>query len=59
MPIEIQEITIQMRVGEREQESKTPAAATEKSSCSDHDRAAITEDVVRRVLDILKTIKER
>ena len=58
MAVEIREIGIRMRVSDGESPS-TPRPADGGGDLSDHDRAAIIDECVRRVTAMLRTRRER
>jgi hypothetical protein len=70
MPLEINEIGIQMRVGDDDPgESDSPGRRSKKEkkekskrgrgACCDFDREELVEDCVRRVLQSLNRVRER
>jgi len=58
MSLEINEIGIKMQVHDRS-ETVQRKSDSEDGGCKDLDREQIVEDVVLRVLKVLKTAKER
>jgi hypothetical protein len=58
MSLEINEIGIKMQVHDRS-ETVQRKSDSEAGGCNDLDREQIVEDVVLRVLKLLKTAKER
>lgn len=58
MSLEINEIGIKVHVHDQ-LEPVQRKAKTEEGSCGDLDREQIVEDVVLRVLKVLRTAKER
>ena len=64
MPLEIDEISIQMRVGDRGEvddptEEKTGKPGRADDNCDDPDREQMVNDVVRRVLRALREREAR
>ena len=65
MPLEINEIAIQMRVAadddapERGKKKKAKEQTKERGACCNFDREELVEDCVRRVLQALHRVRER
>jgi Family of unknown function (DUF5908) len=58
MSLEINEIGIKVQVRDSSEVAQRKAASTD-GGCRDLDREQIVEDVVLRVLKVLKSLKER
>lgn len=59
MPLEINEIGINMRVTDTGGETTSRQQQIEPGDCSDTNREEIVDDCVRRVLEILKNLGGR
>ncbi len=59
MPLEINEIGINMRVSDTNMEPDEPQPKIEQDDCDDANREQIVDDCVRRTLQILKNLGGR
>ena len=59
MALEINEIGIRMRVCDSAAETAQSKPEKRRGGCDDVDREEIVDDVVRRVLEVLATLRER
>lgn len=59
MPLEINEIGIQMRVREEGGSARRQPSQAQAGECRDLEREEIVDDCVRRVLKILRTLDTR
>ncbi len=59
MPLEVNEIDIRMRVGEKPEEIKNKDIQIESSGCGNPDYEAIVSECTRRVLQRVMSAQER
>ena len=59
MPLEVNEIGINMTVSDTNKERETPREKIDPDGCDDVNREEIVDDCVRRVLQILKNLGGR
>lgn len=59
MTVQVNELGIRMRVGERSQEAEERQPKIPQGDCQDINREELVDDCVRRVLQILKSLEGR